>query len=180
MKKMFTFRKKWCLNSEMNKEKLTFEAFTDRYYQSIYWYIRRSVVDHDDAQDILQETFIKAYRHFWQLRDLAAAGQWIYKIATNEVRRWMKKRSRSLSVPIEEELVSELEASLGVDLVKAEAVALQKGMLELSPLQKEVFSMRYFDDLSYEQISYITGSKVETLKVSYHQAKKILMRYVQE
>jgi RNA polymerase sigma-70 factor (ECF subfamily) len=165
----------------MEKERLTFETFTDRYYQKIYWFIRRSVVDHDDAQDILQESFMKAYRHFWQLRDPASAQAWIYRIATNEVSRWMKKKyGRAREEQITEALAATLAASEHVDLKNAEAVALQKGMLALSPLQKEVFSMRYFDDLNYEQIAYITGSKVETLKVSWSQAKKIMMEYVQE
>lgn len=56
-------------HKQMKTERLSFESLTDRYYQAVYWYIRRSVVDHDNAQDILQESFIKAYRHFWQLRD---------------------------------------------------------------------------------------------------------------
>lgn len=165
----------------MEKERLTFENFTDRYYQKIYWFIRRSVVDHDDAQDILQEAFMKAYRHFWQLRDPDAAQAWIYRIAANEVSRWMKRKyGRAREEQITEALVSSLSASEHVDYGKAEAVALQKGMLALSPLQKEVFSMRYFDDLSYEQIAYITGSKVDTLKVCWSQAKKIMMKYVRE
>lgn len=71
----------------MKTERLSFEALTDRYYQAVYWYIRRSVVDHDNAEDIFQETFIKAFRHFWQLRDPDAAQAWIYRIATNEINR---------------------------------------------------------------------------------------------
>lgn len=163
----------------MKGEKLSFEAFTDQYYQAVYWHIRRSVVDHASAQDILQETFLKAYRHFWQLRRPEAARAWIYRIASNEVNRWFRRNGRLQAT---EELTAamekELEQSDYVDCVQAEAVALQKGLLRLSPLQKKVFLLRYYDDLSYEEIAYITGSNVNTLKSSYNQAKNIIRQYV--
>ena len=163
----------------MNARKPSFEEFTDLYYRPVYWHIRRSVVDHGNAEDILQETFIKAYRHWWQLRDPSAARAWIYRIATNEVNRWIRKNYRSAESPeLTEDLTAALESGGFVDMAKAEAVALQKGMLRLSPLQKTVFSLRYFDDLDYDEISRITGSNVNTLKSSYNQAKNIIKQYV--
>lgn len=163
----------------MKAEKGTYEELVDRYYQAVYWYIRRIVADHDNAQDILQETFIKAYRHFWQLRSTQSARPWLYRIATNEINRWFRKHAHGTE-DLTESLAASLEDSPYVDYARVEAVALQRGLMQLSPLQRKVFTLKYFDDLDYEEIAFITGSSIGSLKVSYHQAKKIISQYVQD
>jgi len=139
------------------------------YQQPLYWYIRRVVLVHEDSEDILQETFIKAYRHLWMLRDDAALKPWLYRIATNEVNRYFKRHRETLAL----ESIGELEF-VTTDSVAPEKVSavISSAMLEMTPLQREVFILKYYDDLDYDQISAITGSKKNTLMVSYHEAKK--------
>jgi len=139
------------------------------YQQPLYWYVRRIVLFHEDTEDIIQETFIKAYRHLWTLRSYDALKPWLYRIATNEINRYFKKRKES--VPIE--AISEK------DLVREESVSsgkvsevISSAFLQMSPLQREVFSLKYYEDLDYDQISKITGSSKNTLMVSYHEARK--------
>lgn len=165
----------------MSRSAIDFDTLMDQYYQPIYWYIRHQVADHQDAQDILQETFIRAFRSFWKLRDQSLAQAWIYRIATNEINRWWKKKSRFAT---DEEMVQKILLSLEdpgyVDMSRKEAIAIHKGMTRLTPLQKEVFTLRYYDDLPYEEIAYITDSSIASLKTSYSAAKKIILQYVQE
>lgn len=154
----------------MKNDEKTFATIVKDWYEPIYWHIRRLVVSHDDAEDIAQETFIKAYRHLWQLRDPDALKPWLYRIATNEINRHFGKKHES--VELSEELVSRLEESAHVNFDDAAGVRLQKAILTLPPQQRTVFCLKYYDDMSYEEMSYVTGTRPETLKVHWHLAKK--------
>ena len=151
---------------------ISFEDVIREFEQPLYWHIRRMVVDHDDASDVLQETFIRIYKGLGSLRERDALRGWVYKIATNEsLRHLSRKREMTLSEG-QASLLDRLESSPGVDLTDGTALRFQKALLSLSPQQRTVFSLRYYDDLSYEEIAEVTGSSVGTLKVAYHNAKE--------
>ena len=152
----------------------TFEDVLKQYERPVYWHIRRMVVDHEDAQDVMQETFIRVYQGLEKLRKKEMLKVWVYKIATNESIRYLnKKREWTVSGLGEEDmLTNRLMASEYVDWEDVEGVRLQKAILRLSQQERIVFNMRYYDELSYEEISQVTGSNVSTLKVAYHHAKE--------
>ena len=162
----------------MSSERNTFETIVHKYSHPLYWYIRRIVVSHEDAQDILQETFIKAYRHLWQLRSGDRLKAWLYRIATNEAGRFLTKNrsTEQITAMLEEKLA----APQHIDNADEAEIKLQKALLKLSPQQKTVFCLRYYDEMDYRQIAKITGSKIETLKVSYHYAKEKIKKYLEE
>ncbi|MCQ2138515.1 MAG: RNA polymerase sigma factor [Bacteroidales bacterium] len=153
----------------MSSQRLSFPEIARMYQQQLYWYIRRIVLVHEDAEDILQDTFIKAYRNLWKLRNSDALKPWLYRIATNEINRYFRKRREV--VPMEHLPDSE---PAGTDTVTSGKVAeiISSAFLQMSPLQREVFSLKYYEDLDYVQISRITGSSTNTLMVSYHEARK--------
>ena len=157
------------LDDVMNISRLNFNEIVHLYQQPVYWYIRRVVLIHEDAEDILQETFIKAYKRMWQLREKDALKGWLYAIATNEIRRYFKSHRDNVPMEI---LPSE-------DLADSESVSannvcqiISSALLEMTPLQREVFSLRYYDNMDYDSIAIITGSNKNTLMVSYHEARK--------
>lgn len=148
---------------------MSFPEIVRMYQQQLYWYIRRIVLVHEDAEDILQETFVRAYRNLWKLRDSDSLKPWLYRIATNEINRYFRRRREV--VPMEHLPDSE---PAGTDTVTSGKVAeiISSAFLQMSPLQREVFSLKYYEDLDYVQISRITGSSTNTLMVSYHEARK--------
>ena len=152
----------------------TFEAVLKQYERPIYWHIRRMVVNHEDAQDVMQETFIRVYQGLGNLRKKEMLKVWLYRIATNEcIRHLNKMKERTMSEMSEEDvLLNRLTASEQVDWEDVEGVRLQKAILRLSQQERTVFNMRYYDEMSYEEISEVTGGKVATLKVAYHHAKE--------
>ena len=146
---------------------MSFHEIVQTYQQPLYWYIRRIVLIHEDAEDILQETFLKAYRHLWLLRNYDALKAWLYKIASNEIKRYFKKHKESVSI----ECIPDPQFMESVSSDEASEV-ISSAFLQMTPLQREVFCLRYYDDLDYDQISRITGSNKNTLMVSYHEARK--------
>ena len=157
-----------------------FRMLMETFQQPVYWHIRRMVVSHDDAEDVLQETFIRIFRYLGDFRAESALSTWIYRIATNECIRFLNNRKdQTLSTEdVQEELMGKLMASEYVDYDNEMEVKFQKAILTLPEKQRIVFNLRYYDDLSYEAISEITGSKVETLKSNYHFAKEKIKDYM--
>ncbi len=158
-----------------------FESLVKEYSEPLYWHIRRLVVCHEDAQDILQETLSSIFLHFWQLRNPAKAKSWIYTVATNKANKFLKKKAGKLRCEeISDYLCEMIESSPFVDYEKAVAVDLHKAILKLPKTQQLVFNLRFFDEMEYEEISKITGSSVDTLRVNYHIAKKKVIQYIHE
>lgn len=157
-----------------------FEEVLATYQQPMYWHIRRMVVDHDDAQDVLQETFIKVYKGLESLKDPSAIKAWIYRIATNECLRHLRRRREAAMSTIDngEMLMGSLMESDHVDYDNEMAVKFQQALLTLSDQQRLVFNLRYYDELPYEEISDLTGSSVDSLKVTYHNAKAKVKKYI--
>ncbi len=163
----------------VNPEK-GFGMLMEAFQQPVYWHIRRMVVSHDDAEDVLQETFIRIFRYLDDFRAESALSTWIYRIATNECIRFLNSRKeQTLSTEeVQEELMGKLMASEYVDYDNEMEVKFQKAILTLPEKQRIVFNLRYYDELSYEAISEITGSKVETLKSNYYFAKEKIKNYM--
>ncbi len=149
------------------------------YQQALYWYIRRVVLVHEDAEDVLQETFLKAYRHFWQLRNPETLKPWLFRIATNEMNRFFRKRTELSSLEdLPESVLNHYAECPGANVSQTASRVISSAMLRMSPLQREVFCLRYYEELDYDAISAITGAGKNTLMVSYHEAKKKIEKQI--
>jgi RNA polymerase sigma-70 factor (ECF subfamily) len=151
-----------------------FEVLVDTYKERLYWHIRRIVVDHDDTDDVLQNTFIKVFRNIDGFKGESKLYSWLYRIATNEALQFIKTKSRKLGVSNSE--LMERKANNLVSDVYFEGdeiqLQLQKAIAKLPERQKLVFTMKYFEALKYEEISDILDTSVGALKASYHLAVK--------
>lgn len=145
-----------------------------KYQKRLYWHIRKIVIDHDDADDVLQNTFIKIWKGLENFKEESQLYTWIYRIATNEsltfLRQKQKKNTSSIH-PIEYELSKNLESDVYFTGDEIQ-LKLQKAILSLPEKQRLVFNMRYFDETPYEQMSQILETSVGALKASYHIAAK--------
>lgn len=157
----------------------TFTLLMNKYKERIYWHIRRLVVSNEDAEDILQETFVKVYFNMDKFKGNSSIYTWLYTIATNECGQLFRKRKiitssyDDSSQVLLENLSS--EPSLSGDEV---LVDFQKAILSLPEKQRLVFNLRYYDELSYHEISEITGQSESTLKTNYHYAEKKVKEYM--
>ena len=157
-----------------------FRMLVEKYQSSIYWHIRRMVISHEDAEDVLQETFIRVFRSMDGFREESSFSTWIYRIATNECLRFLDRRKEQVlsTEEVQEELMNKLMASEYVDYDNAMEVKFQQAILRLPEKQRLVFNLRYYDELKYEEISRITDTRVETLKSNYHFAKEKIKEYM--
>jgi RNA polymerase sigma factor (sigma-70 family) len=158
-----------------------FNLLVRAYQQKVYWHVRKMVIDHDDADDITQEVFIKIYKHIDTFREDSQLFTWIYRIATNECLSFLQRKKRRFFLPIGDvaaELTSKLDSApyLSGDEIQTR---LQKALLKLPDKQRIVFNMKYFEDLTYEDISEITNTSVGALKASYHHAVKKIEDFLQ-
>ena len=131
-----------------------FRLLVDSFQEPIYNYIRRMVVSHEDAEDVLQEVFIRVFRHLDQFRNESSLSTWIYRIATNECLRLLNSRKEEVisAEDVQEELMSKLKASDYVDYEDELAVKFQEAILTLPEKQRIVFNLRYYDELEYEDV----------------------------
>ena len=157
-----------------------FRLLVEKFKSPMYWHIRRMVVSHEDAEDVLQETFIKVFRYLDDFRYECSFSTWLYRIATNECIRFLNHRKEQTvsDEEIHEELMEKLMASEYVDYDNAMEVKFQQALLTLPEKQRLVFNLRYYDELKYEEISQITDTKVETLKANYHFAKEKIKKFM--
>lgn len=163
-------------------QNMAFNLLVNRYQERLYWHIRRMVIDHDDADDLVQNTFIKAFKGLKNFRGDSQLYTWLYRIATNECISFLKKKRTKFFVPIvdvEHELSQSLEADALIDGNEIQ-MRLQKALLKLPEKQRLVFNMKYFDEMKYEAMSEVLGTSVGALKASYHHAVKKIEKYVQE
>ena len=154
-----------------------FRMLFDNYKEPLYWHIRRLVVSHADAQDALQNTFVRIYRSLGSLINADSLVAWIYRIATNEALRVVKDESHILS-RLDEPEACEVKADNYVDYSDLEAVRLQKAILSLPQKQRIAFTMRYYDNLDFSDIAKVTGSSAASAKVNYHVAKNKIISYM--
>lgn len=159
-----------------------FRLMMKLYQERMYWHIRKFVFDHDDANDIIQNTFIKAFRGIHGFRADAKIYTWLYKIATNEAISFLKKKRKHQTDSLDGDgldLGNKLQSDVYFDGDHAQEV-LQKAIAILPDKQRLVFNMRYYDALPYDDISDILGTSVGGLKASYHHAVKKIEQFVKE
>lgn len=156
-----------------------FRMLMAKYQENVYWHIRRLVVSHDDAQDASQETFVRIYRSFSQYRGDCSLKSWIYRIATNEALRLIsKRRQEEVSIESEATGVNLIMADNYIDYEDKVAVKLQKAILSLPPKQQLAFNLRYYDELSFDEIARVADSTPTSIKASYHVAKEKIIKYM--
>lgn len=157
-----------------------FNLLIRKYQERIYHHIRKMVIDHDDANDLTQDVFIKAWKGLENFREESQLFTWLYRIATNECLTFLEKKKRKFFLPIKDvkkELLGKLNSfassnkSMHLSGEEIE-LKLQKALLTLPDKQRLVFNMRYFDDITYEDMSEVLGTSVGALKASYHHAVK--------
>lgn len=160
--------------------KTGFSLLMASYMKPVYWHIRRLVVAHVDAQDVMQETFVRVFRSFSQYDESQPLTAWIFRIATNEALRLLGKRKGEMQLSLEEasDDLFNLKADEYVDYSDAEAVKLQKAILALPAKQQIAFNLRYYDEMSYDDIALITGSTAANVKANYHNAKEKIVNYL--
>ena len=159
---------------------LAFSKLVNTYQERLYWHIRRIVIDHDDADDVLQNTLIKVFKNLDGFREDSQLFTWLYRIATNESLTFLKKKKRNIFVSMDDvghTLSSKLEADPELS-GEAIQLKLQQAILTLPNKQRLVFNMKYFEELKYEEISEVLGTSVGSLKASYHHAVKKIEAYV--
>ncbi len=157
-----------------------FNLLVRAYQQRVYWLVRKMVIDHDDANDLTQEVFIKVHKYLHTFREDAQLYTWIFRIATNECLTFLNKKRRRFFLPIEDvghQLSQKIDSSpdLSGDEIQKK---LQKAILKLPDKQRLVFNMKYFDEMSYEDMSEVTNTSVGALKASYHHAVKKIEEYL--
>lgn len=151
-----------------------FDVLMRTYGKQMYWQIRKMVMNHDDANDLLQNAFIKAWTNLHNFRGDARLSTWLYKIAVNESINFLNRERSKLQLADEGDdtfLLNSLESDPyfdGDELHKE----LLKAIAKLPDKQRLVFNMRYFDDMRYEDMSQVLGTSVGALKASYHHAVK--------
>lgn len=159
-----------------------FSEVMAKYSEPLYWQIRRMVQNHDDANDLLQNTFIKAWTSLEHFRGDAKLSTWLYKIAINESLTYLEKERKRQNVSLDDEaamVIRSIEADEWIDGDELKR-NLRKAIATLPEKQRLVFNMKYYDDMRYEQMSEILGTSVGALKASYHLAVKKIEQYFSE
>lgn len=157
-----------------------FSALVRKYQEKLYWHVRRMVVDHDDANDVIQNVFIKVWNGLAGFREDARLYTWLYRIATNECLSFIeqKKRKSAISLSdVEGALSNSIRADKDFDGTKLEW-KLQLAIQQLPDKQRIVFNMRYFDEMPYSEISEVLETSEGALKASYHHAVKKIEDFI--
>jgi RNA polymerase sigma-70 factor (ECF subfamily) len=166
-----------CKNSETKDTGFT--LLMNKYKEKVYWHIRRIVVSHHDAQDVLQETFINVYRHIEKFEAKSSVYTWLYRIAVNESIRLLN--SKKIDTSSYEEMSRYLTETLKESAPESGDKILlkfQEAVLRLPEKQRLVFNLRYYDELPYDEISKILGSSVNALKTNYHLAVEKVKKFL--
>lgn len=158
-----------------------YRVLITQYQKRVYGIIRKMVIVHEDADDICQNTFIKAFKNIPNFKGNSTLFTWLYRIATNESLNFLEKKKRRFFIPIEdheEVMVNYIDQSSHIDGDEIQKI-LQKILISLPDKQRLVFNLKYFEDLSYEEMSQITGTSIGALKASYHHAVKKIENQLQ-
>lgn len=167
---------------EESSRNYAYNLIVRKYQERLYWHIRRMVVTHEDADDVTQNSLIKAWKGLHKFKEESQLYTWLYRIATNESITFLNKKKKIFFIPIndvERELSESLESDEQYSGDEIQ-LTLQKAILTLPEKQRLVFNMRYYDELKYDEISKILGTSVGALKASYHHAVKKIENYIKE
>ena len=165
----------------INKEKI-FNLFLEKYKKKVYWHVRTIIIDHDDADDVVQNTFIKVWKYLDSFQEKSTFGTWIYRIATNEALTFIKKYKKNQEVKSQETsdyLLEKLSKEDGYSEKKTEW-QLQKAIQTLPEQQKIIFLLRYYQDFSFKEISEVMETSENGLKSNYHHANKKIQKYLRD
>ncbi len=157
----------------------TFEEIVNAFSEQLYWQIRRMILSHDDANDILQNTFIKAWTNLDCFRGEAKLSTWLYRIALNECLNYLNRQRAQEHLSIDEadaNMINQLESDPYFDGNETQ-IQFQKAIRSLPEKQRIIFNLKYFKEMKYEDISEILGTTVGSLKASYHHAVKKIEEY---
>jgi len=165
---------------EPETKERAFTAIIKKYQEKLYWHVRRMVVDHDDANDVLQNVFIKVWNALANFREDSQLYTWLYRIATNESLTFIEQQKKRSSVSlndVESNLSNKVEADKHFDANKLEW-KLQLAIQQLPEKQRIVFNLRYYDEMPYEEMSRVLDTSEGALKASYHHAVKKIEDYI--
>ena len=157
-----------------------FRLLMASYKEPVYWHIRRLVVSHADAQDAAQEAFVRVFRNFSQYNEKNSFKAWIFRIATNEALRLLGKLKNSTMLSLDEVTADMLSTKTDEHFDSSDAITmkLQQAILHLPAKQQLAFNLRYYDEMSYEEIAEVAGSTAASMKVSYNIAKEKIIAYM--
>ncbi|HEY0433730.1 MAG TPA: sigma-70 family RNA polymerase sigma factor [Chitinophagaceae bacterium] len=159
------------------------KAFTSiirKYQEKLYWHVRRMVVEHEDANDVLQNVFVRVWNGLDNFREDSQLYTWLYRVATNECLTFLEQQKKRSAVPLDESesgLSNRVKADSHFDANKLEW-KLQLAIQQLPDKQRIVFSLRYYDEMPYEQMSRVLDTSEGALKASYHHAVKKIEDYI--
>lgn len=159
-----------------------FRALMSMYQERLYWHVRRMVEDHEDANDVIQNVFVKVFRSIQKFEGKSKLYTWLYRIATNEAITFLNKKKKKPTDSLDDELSTvshRLTADVYFDGDEAQE-RLKTAVATLPEKQKAVFNLRYYEDLSYKEIAEILETTVGALKASYHHAVKKIETYLKE
>lgn len=159
-----------------------FEMIVAEYSELLYWQIRRLVLSHEDANDLLQNTLIKAWTNIEYFRGDAKLSTWLYRIAFNECLTFLNKQKNVNNIAIDDpeaSIIRRLESDSYFSGDKVQLL-LQKALLTLPEKQRMVFNLKYYQEMKYEEMSDIFGTSVGALKASYHHAVKKIEKFIEE
>lgn len=165
-----------------NSQNKAFRELVTEYQERLYWHIRRIVLTHQNADDVLQETFIKVFRNIDGFKGESKLYSWMYRIATNEALSFLKRKSKIQGISqdeMQQKQITNLRADPYFDGDQVE-FELQQAILGLPDKQRLVFNMKYFQELKYEEISDILETSVGALKASYHLAVKKVEKHLKQ
>jgi RNA polymerase sigma factor (sigma-70 family) len=157
-----------------------YEKIVRKYQEKLYWHIRRMVVDHEDANDVLQNMFIKVWRSLDNFREDSQLYTWLYRIATNESLTFLEQKKKRAAASLsddESHLANRVKADENFDGSKLEW-KLQLAIQQLPEKQKAVFNLRYFEEMPYEEMSRVLETSEGALKASYHHAVKKIEEFI--
>jgi RNA polymerase sigma factor (sigma-70 family) len=157
-----------------------YTSIIKKYQEKLYWHIRRMVVDHDDANDVLQNVFIRVWKGLENFREDSQLYTWLYRIATNECLTFLEQQKKRTTVSlsdVETGLTDKIKADQNFDANKLEW-KLQLGIQQLPEKQRIVFQLRYYDEMPYEEMSRVLDTSEGALKASYHHAVKKIEDYI--
>ncbi|KAA6336069.1 ECF RNA polymerase sigma factor SigW [termite gut metagenome] len=170
------------LLQDENTQESGFEMVVRRYSEQLYWQIRRMVFSHEDANDVLQNTFVKAWLNINYFRGEAKLSTWLYRIAFNECLTFLSKQNAMNSVSIDDpeaDMIQKLEGDTYFSGDRIQML-LQRALLSLPEKQRMVFNLKYYQEMKYEEMSEIFGTSVGALKASYHHAVKKIEKILEE
>jgi len=168
------------LFNESGKREQAFRLIVLKFQERLYWHIRKILIDHDDTDDVLQNTFMKAWNSLEGFRGESGIFPWLYRIATNESLTYLNQKRRRFLFPLEK-VEKQLSDSLDADDYfngDELQLKLQKALLTLPEKQRIVFNLKYFDEMKYEDMAVILETSVGALKASYHHAVKKIEKYM--